>query len=95
MTTQMEKIKQAKDDLDESIKLMLIFGQSYESIMTTLGVKHSDIARVVREQDVHAWDYRNGKSPLGKAVCGRLSMLPTVSVTGYIKLFSDTTKRIQ
>jgi hypothetical protein len=91
-----KEIEAMRASLDESIKLMLIFGQSYKSIMDAIeGVKLSDIARVVRENNVHAWDYRNGTSQLGKAVCTRLKMLPNVNVSGYIKLFSNTQKQIQ
>lgn len=87
---------EARHALDKRCVVMLMAGMSYKTIERDLGLTKSDISRIRKECGISAWEYRNGRGPLGKVVCRRIVFTPVENIDNLVKLFSDgTTKKLQ
>jgi hypothetical protein len=83
----------AKQDLADRCELMLYCGMSYKAISAELGLTRGEIYTTRKRCGVSAWEYRNARGPLGKAVSARVKLTPIESVGNLVKLFSAKTPK--
>lgn len=84
----------ARADLENRCVLKLYCGQSYKAIACDLGLTHSEIGRIRKHCGISAWEYRNGKGPVGSRVSDVTTSTPAINVKQIVALFSAKPKQI-